>query len=80
MERTGDRGQRIRWEEEFDVVIVGFGVAGCSAAIEALDARPDARILILEKAPEEHAGGNSRASGQGLVIPKDKEAMKQYQR
>lgn len=66
--------------EEYDVVIVGFGVAGCSAAIEALDARPDARILILEKAPEEHAGGNSRASGQGLVIPKDKEAMKQYQR
>ena len=80
METPGDRGQRIRWDEEYDVVIVGFGVAGCSAAIEALDARPDARILILEKAPEEHAGGNSRASGQGLVIPKDKEAMKQYQR
>jgi len=80
MERTGDRNQRIRWEEEYDVVIVGFGVAGCSAAIEALDDRPDARVLILEKAPEEHAGGNSRASGQGLVIPKDKEAMKQYQR
>ena len=66
--------------EEYDVVIVGFGIAACSAAIEALDARPDARILIVEKAPEEHAGGNSRASGQGLVIPKDKEAMKQYQR
>ena len=80
METTGDRSQRIRWNGEYDLVIVGFGVASCSAAIEALEARPDARILILEKAPEEHAGGNSRASGQGLVIPKDKEAMKQYQR
>lgn len=80
METTSDRSQPIRWNGEYDLVIVGFGVASCSAAIEALDARPDARILILEKAPEEQAGGNSRASGQGLVIPKDKDAMKQYQR
>ncbi len=70
----------IKWNEEFDIVIVGFGIAACSAAIEALDAKPDAKILILEKAPEKHAGGNSRASGQGLVVPKDKEAMKRYQR
>ena len=80
METSGNRSQRTSWYEEYDIVIVGFGVASCSAAIEALDARPDARILILEKAPEEHAGGNSRASGQGLVIPRDKEAMKRYQR
>ena len=71
---------RTNWDEEYDIVLVGFGIAACSAAIEALDVRPDAKILILEKAPEEHAGGNSRASGQGLVIPKDKEAMKRYQR
>ena len=71
---------RTNWNAEYDIVIVGFGVASCSAAIEALDVRPDAKILILEKAPEEHAGGNSRASGQGLVIAKDKEAMKRYQR
>lgn len=71
---------RPNWNDEFDIVIVGFGIASCSAAIEALDAKPTAKILILEKAPEKHAGGNSRASGQGLVIPKDKEAMKRYQR
>ena len=71
---------RTHWDEEYDIVLVGFGIAACSAAIEALDVRPDAKILILEKAPEEHAGGNSRASDQGLVIPKDKEAMKRYQR
>lgn len=68
------------WDEEFDIVIVGFGIAGCSAAIEALEADPKAKILILEKAPATHAGGNSRASGQGLVVPKEKEAMKRYQR
>lgn len=71
---------RSNWDGEFDIVIVGFGLASCSAAIEALDAKPDAKILILEKADEANAGGNSRASGQGLVIPKDKEAMKRYQR
>lgn len=68
------------WGEEFDLIIVGFGIAACSAAIEALDADPKVNILILEKAPAAHAGGNSRASGQALVAPKDKEAMKRYQR
>lgn len=69
-----------KWDEEFDIVIVGFGIASCSAAIEALDTDPNTKVLILEKADMANAGGNSRASGQGLVVPKDKEAMKRYQR
>ena len=71
----------ISWDQEFDVVIAGFGLAGCSAAIEALDAKPGAKILILEKAPKEGAGGNSRASGQSVWRPKpDKKALMHYQR
>ena len=71
----------VAWDEEFDIVIAGFGLAGCSAAIEALEAKPDARVLILEKAPEDEAGGNSRASGQSLWIPHDdKQALMHYQR
>lgn len=68
------------WDEEADVVIVGYGLAGATAAIEARDLDPDADILILEKLGERHAGGNSRVSGQSLLIARDKEALKDYQR
>ena len=69
-----------QWDEEVDVLICGFGCAGASAAIEAHDSRPDARILVVEKAPREFAGGNCRVSGQSLLISKHKEALKDYQR
>ena len=68
------------WDDEADVVIVGYGLAGATTAIEARDLDPDADILILEKLGEHHAGGNSRVSGQSLLIAKDKEALKDYQR
>jgi succinate dehydrogenase/fumarate reductase flavoprotein subunit len=68
------------WDEEVDVLICGFGCAGASAAIEAYDIDPTAKLLIVEKAPEEFAGGNCRVSGQSLMISKNKEALKDYQR
>ncbi len=68
------------WDEEVDVLICGYGCAGASAAIEAFDTDPDARILLVEKAPKEFAGGNARVSGQSLMISKDAEALKSYQR
>ncbi|MGE0581706.1 MAG: FAD-binding protein [Steroidobacteraceae bacterium] len=73
-------GSVTRWDEEADVVIAGYGVAGAAAAIEAHDADPKADILVLEKMPEVHQGGNSRASGQSLLISKNVEALKTYQR
>jgi succinate dehydrogenase/fumarate reductase flavoprotein subunit len=42
-------------------VVVGTGLAGIISAIAAHDAW--AKVLILEKAPEEHEGGNSKVSG-----------------
>ncbi len=68
------------WDETVDLLICGYGCAGASAAIEAYDLEPDAKILIIEKAPEEFAGGNCRVSGQSLLISKNKEALKDYQR
>jgi succinate dehydrogenase/fumarate reductase flavoprotein subunit len=70
------------WNREIDVAIVGMGLAGCVTAIEAHDASPGAEITIFEKAPETHAGGNSRVSGQALWIarPDQLEAVKAYQR
>ena len=41
-----------------DVVVVGCGIAGLSAAVGALEA--GARVLLLERAPREERGGNTR--------------------
>lgn len=68
------------WDAEFDVLICGFGCAGASAAIEAYDTDSSARILLVEKAPAKFAGGNARVSGQSLLIPRDAQALKSYQR
>ncbi len=72
--------EEIDWDEEVDVLILGFGLAGASAAIEALATDPDAKVLICEKMPEKYAGGNSRASGQSLWIGSDPQALMDYQR
>jgi len=45
-------------ENKFDVVVAGCGVAGLSAAVAAAEA--GARVAILERAPEEERGGQSR--------------------
>ena len=47
------------WSDEVDVVVVGFGMAGGSAALEA--ARSGARVLLLERAAV--YGGTSAMAG-----------------
>lgn len=60
-----------QWDEEADFVIVGFGLAGAAAAVEAHDIAPDAKVVVLEKMPVELAGGNSIASGQTFIVPSE---------
>jgi succinate dehydrogenase/fumarate reductase flavoprotein subunit len=50
-----------KWDYTFDVVIVGYGGAGATTAITAHD--KGAKVLILEKAPEAEAGGNTSVCG-----------------
>jgi succinate dehydrogenase/fumarate reductase flavoprotein subunit len=64
------------WDDEADVVIIGYGFAGSAAAIAAHDA--GAKVLLLEKAPEQFKGGNSRVSAQILFWPDDIEKAKIY--
>lgn len=68
----------VEWTHAYDVVVVGFGGAGAAAALTAAEA--GARVLLLEKAPKGHAGGNSRYCGQnfGYCPPEDKEKFKEY--
>ncbi|MBI4499134.1 MAG: FAD-dependent tricarballylate dehydrogenase TcuA [Chloroflexi bacterium] len=48
-------------EQRYDVVVVGAGNAGLSAAIAARER--GARVLVLEKAPQEQRGGNTFFTG-----------------
>jgi hypothetical protein len=78
--QAGEAKPRIpdTWERETDILIVGAGAAGISAAITALQ-EGLGDILVLDSAPEEYTGGNSRVCGQMLFIPKSIDAAVLYQ-
>jgi 3-oxosteroid 1-dehydrogenase len=66
-------------EYECDVLVVGFGAAGGSAAIEAHDC--GARVILLERQPEHSHFSNTRMSGGGFHSPLpggNFEALKKY--
>ena len=49
----------VKWDAEYDVVVLGLGFAGMTAAVTAADA--GAKVLIAEKMSEALAGGNQAA-------------------
>ena len=64
----------MKWDEETEVLIIGFGGAGAVAAITAHDA--GARVLIVEKM--EKGGGNTNLSIGGFLSFKDFAGGLQY--
>lgn len=50
--------------EQFDLIVVGAGLAGCCAALSA--AQAGGRVMLLEKLAD--AGGSSRISGGGFAF------------
>ena len=53
----------------FDVVIVGGGNAALCGALAA--AEKGAKVALIERAPEEKRGGNSRFTGGGFRMVQD---------
>jgi succinate dehydrogenase/fumarate reductase flavoprotein subunit len=66
------------WDMEADIVVLGSGLAGCVTAITAHDEDPAASVVVLEKMPQSHAGGNSRVAGQSMFFPEDLENLVVY--
>jgi 3-oxosteroid 1-dehydrogenase len=65
-----------RWDEEADVVVVGYGGAGAVTAIAAADAR--ARVIVLEKNPAERHFCNTNVSGGIFISPTEVSAAFEY--
>ncbi len=65
-----------KWDKEADVVIIGTGFAGLSAAITIADA--GLKAVILEKMPLKYEGGNSKVSGNMWWTPTNLPEAIQY--
>ncbi len=64
----------LAFDEEFDVVVVGFGFAGAISAIEAADG--GAKVLLIEKASV--PGGISICAGGGVLCAADRDKAFAY--
>ena len=66
----------IDWKANYDVIVLGFGGAGATAARFAAD--NGAKVVIVDVAPYGHEGGNTRYSAQLLGIGTDYDKLKEY--
>jgi tricarballylate dehydrogenase len=64
-------------QEAFDLVVVGCGVAGLSAAAAA--AEQGARVAVLERAPKEERGGQSRYTEAYLRMRSESEVTEDFE-
>lgn len=65
-----------QWDAQYDVVVLGFGGAGATAARFAADR--GAKVLLVDSAPEGHEGGNTRYCGQLIMAGSKPAEIKEY--
>lgn len=65
-----------RWQQEADIVVVGYGGAGAVAAITAHD--NGAQVLIVEKQPQDSHHTNTEMSGGGFISVNDPDKAVRY--
>ena len=66
----------IDWKANYDVVVLGFGGAGATAARFAAD--NGASVLIADVAPYGHEGGNTRYSAHLIGTGNNFDDLKKY--
>lgn len=64
------------WDEEYDAIVIGYGGAGATAALWA--AEGGAKVLLCDKAPKGHEGGNTRYCAQIICSGTNVEDLLQY--
>lgn len=62
---------------EFDVVVVGHGIAGLSSAVSAMEG--GARVAVLERAPFEESGGCTRYTEAFLRLKNEDEVSDDFE-
>ena len=74
--------QNITWNEEHDIIIAGYGMAGTAAYIEAYEIDNNVDVAIYDNSDEANAGGQAIASGQCVIFvdPNDLETWRTYMR
>lgn len=68
--------KNFKWQDEYDVIVIGFGGAGATAARFAAD--KNCRVLLTDVAPAGHEGGNTRYCGQMIAGTKNRDSYKKY--
>ncbi len=68
----------IAWDEEYDVVVVGAGLAGMAATATVALEGAGATCLLLEKSAAELGGGNSQYSAGMVLWTNDTEKFTEY--
>lgn len=66
----------LKWDATYDVIVLGFGGAGATAARFAAD--NNAKVLITDSAPEGHEGGNTRYAGQVISSGDNLDDLRKY--
>ncbi|WP_288529808.1 FAD-binding protein [uncultured Secundilactobacillus sp.] len=73
---NGGQQLNVQWDGGYDVVVLGFGGAGATAARFAADS--GASVLVVEAAPYGREGGNTRYSAQHVVMGENLSDLTDY--
>lgn len=68
----------IAWDEEYDVIVVGSGIAGTAAAVTVATEGDGATCLLLEKSGNPLGGGNTQFSAGAILATRDAAAALSY--